>query len=309
VPPCTVNSKNKFLLPDRNGVGPSCVALPAGDWPTVLDFLAQRFAAISRHEWSERMRDGLVLQEDGKPVAPDMPYRAYARLYYYRSLPAETPIPFEESVLFQDDYLVVADKPHFLPVTPSGRFVQETLLVRLKRKLKIETLTPMHRIDRETAGLVLFTIQPHTRNAYQALFRERLVSKDYEAIAPWRPDLKLPMIYRSRLEESSSFMQMREVEGEANTETRIALLERKADLARYALHPHTGRKHQLRAHMGALGIAILNDQIYPTLGPDPAGGAVDDFSKPLQLLAKSIAFTDPFSGQPRRFESRLALQF
>ena len=195
--------QTKTTPPARDGVGASCVALPPGTWPTILDFLAQRFPNVARAEWSARMLRGDVLDAHGDRIAPDSAYRPHAKIHYYRSLPAETPIPFAATVLYQDDYLVVADKPHFLPVTPAGRYLQETLLVRLKRQLGIDTLAPMHRLDRETAGLVLFTIRPETRDRYQALFRERAVVKRYQAIAPWRPDLSLPLVYRSRLVQSA----------------------------------------------------------------------------------------------------------
>lgn len=295
------------MLPTRDGVGPSCVALPAGTWPTIADFLADRLPRVTRDEWVGRMLRGEVVDAQGAAVRPETPYRAHIRIYYYRSLPAEERIPFDETVLYQDDYLVAVDKPHFLPVTPSGRYVQETLLVRLKRKLGIDTLAPMHRIDRDTAGLVLFTIQPPTRDRYQALFRDRAVAKRYEAIAPWRADLALPMVYRSRLAEGTSFMKMCETAGEPNAETAIALLEVQGELARYGLQPVTGQKHQLRAHMAALGMPIVNDRIYPVLYPDVVAG--QDYSRPMQLLAKSVEFIDPISGRLRQFESRRSLQF
>lgn len=296
-------------LPTKDGVGPSCIALPAEPWATIADFLIDRFPAVSRLEWIARMLRGDVVDIQGETLLPDAPYRAHARIYYYRSLPPEVHIPFDETVLYQDDHLVVVDKPHFLPVTPSGSYLQETLLVRLKRSLGIDTLSPAHRIDRETAGLVLFTIEPSMRDCYQALFRQRAVVKCYEAIAPWRAELSLPMVYRSRLVEGSSFMIMRETEGAPNAETAIAMLEVKGDFARYALQPVTGQKHQLRAHMNALGIPILNDQIYPHHFPRVADNVAPDFSKPLQLLAKSLAFIDPLSGRLRQFESRQQLQF
>lgn len=300
-------SAAKILPPTRNGVGPSSVALPAGAWATVVDFLAQQFPVVSQAEWCARMQRGDVLDADGKVLLPTAPYRAHCKIFYYRSLPDEPRIPFDEVVLYQDDYLIAVDKPHFLPVTPAGRYLQETLLVRLRRSLGIDTLTPMHRIDRETAGLVLFTIQPPTRNLYQTLFRERAVHKCYEAIAPWRADLALPLVYRSRLAESAAFMKMIEIEGEPNAETAIDVLEQQGELARYVLHPASGQKHQLRAHMAALGIPIVNDRIYPHLYPDE--GADQDYSHPLKLLAKSIRFVDPVSGRTREFESRQHLQF
>lgn len=298
----------KFSPPNRDGVGASCVALPAGSWPTLADFLQHRFPNIGGSVWVARMLRGEVLDAAGTPLAPNAPYRPHSKIYYYRSVAAESPIPFEAEVLYQDDHLVVADKPHFLPVTPAGCYVQQTLLVRLKRQLGIDTLAPIHRIDRETAGLVLFSVQPQTRDRYQALFRERAVSKRYEAIAPWRADLELPLVVRSRLVESAAFMQMAEVAGEPNAETAIELLEVKEGFARYALRPSTGQKHQLRAQMNALGIPIMSDRIYPQLLPQAADGA-EDFSQPLQLLAQSLEFVDPVGGQLRRFESRLRLVF
>jgi tRNA pseudouridine32 synthase / 23S rRNA pseudouridine746 synthase len=296
----------------KNGVSPSCIALPKGEWSTVVDFLADQFPHIPKTEWIARMQRGDVLDEQGISVVPGQAYQAHSKIYYYRNLSSELHIPFEEVVLYQDEYLVVADKPHFLPVTPGGRYLQETLLVRLKQKLKIDTLTPMHRIDRETAGLVLFAIQPNTRDRYQALFRDRMITKHYEAIAPWRPELTLPMTYRSRLVEAESFMRMREAAGEPNAETSIDLIEIQGNLARYSLCPDTGKKHQLRVHMAALAMPILNDQIYPVHYPEfieSSENTEPDYSKPLQLLAKSLAFNDPVTGEQRQFTSCRTLMF
>lgn len=289
------------LMRPADGVGRSCVALPPGPWATLIEFLVQRFPRIARDEWLARMQRGEVTDAQGTPMSPDAPFRPHGKLYYYRSLPPEPRIPFDEVVLYQDDLIVVADKPHFLPVTPTGRYLQETLLVRLKRKLGIDSLAPVHRIDRETAGLVLFTVQPHTRGRYQALFRDRAVEKRYEAIAPHRADLVWPVIRATRLEEGDSFMTMREVPGEPNAETHIELIESWGERARYGLRPRSGKRHQLRVHMAALGLPIVNDLIYPTLQPDTLE---PDYSQPLQLLARALAFTDPVSGASRCFESR-----
>ena len=299
-------------LPTRDGVSPSCVSLPSGNWPTITDFLVERFPAISRQVWLARMRGALVADEFGVPVTLDRPYTGHIRIYYYRALEAEPRIPFDETVLYQDDHLVVADKPHFLPVTPSGRFLQETLLVRLKNRLALNQLTPIHRIDRETAGLVVFCIHPAERDAYQGLFRQRAVTKHYEAIAPWRADLAYPLSRRSRIEEDEPFFRQREVPGAPNSESRVDVIEVLGEdhggtgfarFARYALNPVTGKKHQLRVHMHALGLPILNDRMYPPVAITPD----DDYRLPLQLLAKSIAFTDPVTGENRLFESRLKL--
>lgn len=250
------------------------------------------------------MDAGDVLDAEGNSIDAQRPFQTQLRVYYYRALSAEPRIPFEETILLQDDCLVVADKPHFLPVIPSGRYLQETLLIRLKRKLGIDTLAPIHRIDRETAGLVIFTIQPATRRLYQDLFLEKSVQKTYEAIAPWRPELKFPLTYRNRLEDHGEhFMQVRETAGEPNAETHVDVIEVNGGIARYNLMPITGRKHQLRAHCAALGIPIFNDRIYPKLLPENS----DNYAKPLQLLAKSVEFRDPITGEERHFASERKL--
>ena len=293
----------------RDGVSPSCVALPRvrqSPWPLLIDHLAERLPRISRAEWLERMQSGSVLTEDGQPLQPEAPYVGGARVYYWRELRQEDPIPFEETVLFEDAHLVVADKPHFLPVTPGGRYVRETLLVRLKARLALPDLSPLHRIDRETAGLVLLCKRPQDRDAYQSLFRDRQVNKVYEAVAPWREGMGFPVTRQSHiLEDEQAFYRMREAlphEGLApNSETRIDCLLRDGERALYRLCPVSGKRHQLRVHMHGLGLPIEGDQFYPVVrrGPDEA----EDFAAPLQLLARGIAFTDPVTGQARHFES------
>ena len=292
-------------LPTRHGVSPSCVGLPPGPWASMLDFLVERFPAIDRSVWLQRMAAGEVMDEHGEPVTATRPYRGHIRVYYYRALPDETRLPFEAQVLFQDAHLVVADKPHFLPVTPSGHYLQETLLVRLKNLLGIADLIPIHRIDRETAGLVMFAVQPAERDAYQGLFRDKVVRKHYQAVAPWRAELAFPLVRRSRIVEDEPFFRQRETAGEANSETHMDVLEVRGEQALYALSPVTGKKHQLRVHMNALGLPIAGDRMYPPVAHTPD----DDFSQPLQLLAKSIEFTDPVTGQARRFESGLSLNW
>ena len=299
------------MLATKNGVGPSVVGLPKKDandnaapWRTITDFLTERFPAIPRSTWLQRMADGDVEDEFGVTVTPERPYQGHIRVYYYRDLEVEPRIPFDEVILHQDDHLIVVDKPHFLPVTPSGKYLQQTVLVRLKRKLGIDTLVPIHRIDRDTAGLVLFSVQPATRDAYQALFRDRAVHKTYEAIAPWRADLTFPLTRESRIEEDKSegrgFMTQAEVTGTPNALTHIQVLEIKGDLARYQLSPVSGKRHQLRVHMHALGIPILGDGIYPVLTPE---GQID-YDHPLQLLAKSIEWLAPITQEMRRFDSK-----
>ena len=280
------------------------MGLPAGAWPTITEYLVERFSAIPRQVWLNRMAQGLVVDEFGVAVTPERPYRGHLRVYYYRAVPLEPRIPFDEVVIFQDEQLVVADKPHFLPVTPSGHYLQETLLVRLKNRLGLEDLAPIHRIDRETAGLVVFSVKPGERNAYQGLFRCHKVTKHYEAIADAPVDMNFPFTRKTRIVEDVPFFRQREVPGMPNSETHIDVLEITGGLARYALSPVTGKKHQLRVHMNALGLPIANDRMYPPVLQTPA----DDFDTPLQLLAKSIAFMDPITGEARRFTSGRHLQ-
>lgn len=306
-------------LPLRHGVSASVVVLPTSrqplPWPTLLDALAARLPTISRTTWQQRMANGLVVNADGQPLAADSPCHSGQRVHYWREVVSEVPIPFEHTVLFQDEHLVVTDKPHFLPVTPGGPHVAETLLARLRVQLGLPDLTPLHRIDRETAGLVAFAVRPQDRDAYHRLFRERQVHKVYEAVAPWRADLALPLVHSSHLrEDPERFFLTQEVPAtEAqhlglapNSTTHIHLLARHGEHALYQLHPISGRRHQLRVHMAALGVPILNDLFYPDVRSTPSQG--QDFSQPaLQLLARSLAFTDPVTAQQRVFQSGLQL--
>ncbi|HUD31712.1 MAG TPA: pseudouridine synthase [Variovorax sp.] len=293
-------------LPTRDGVGPSCVGLPAGDWPTFLDFFLHRFPGVARETWLARFEAAEVVDEHGHRVTADRPYAPHRRVYYYRSLPDEPRVPFEHAVLWRDERLLVVDKPHFLPVAPTGRYLRETLLVRLKRSLGLDDLVPVHRIDRGTAGLVLFSVDPATRGAYQGLFAERRVRKTYEALVHWSDGTVLPAVRRSRLAvDDRAFMKTREVDGEPNSETHFERIDRpEAAFARLRLSPVTGRRHQLRVHCAALGIPIVDDPIYPVLRPETDR---EDFARPLRLLARSLAFTDPVTGEEREFHSRRSL--
>ncbi len=269
----------------------------------MLDFLAERFTAQPRNEWAHRMRSGKVLDDNGHTVDEDQPYRGHTRLYYYRDSGTETPMALDAPILYRDAHLLVVDKPHGVPVVPSGRYLHNTLLVGLRRELGIDTLVPIHRLDRDTAGVVMFSLQPRSRDAYHALFRLRQVDKVYEAVAPWRADLALPLVRRSRIGPGVHFLQQCELPGQANAVTELASVCRMGKLAHYRLHPITGHRHQLRVHMAALGIAIVGDGIYPLLLPEHAM----DPAQPLQLLARSVSFTDPIDGTPRHFTSRRTL--
>ncbi|AEF23513.1 pseudouridine synthase [Pseudomonas fulva] len=290
---------------DQPTLRPSTLHLPAGDWATVLDCLCAHFSAISRDVWLERMARGRVLDAEGAAIGVDHPYRVGLRVHYFREVPAEPVIPFEEAILHVDEHILVADKPHFLSVMPAGAYVEQTLLARLVRRTGNADLVPLHRIDRHTAGLVLFSSNLQTRGRYQAMFRERAIDKRYEALAAPLPELEFPLLRETRFEAGEPFFRMREAPGVANTRTRIEVIEKRAEHWLYGLEPVTGKKHQLRVHMAALGAPILNDPFYPDVSC--AEGEPDDYTRPLKLLARGLAFEDPLTGERRRFESRLSL--
>ncbi len=291
----------------RDGISASRVWLPkdsSNEWSTVLDFLIERFPYISKQILQDRMSRGDIVDETGKPFHQTTPYQAELFLFYYREIPDEPAIPFKEKVLFKDENIIVVDKPHFIPITPTGRFVKESLLSRLKHHYQLEEISPIHRLDRETAGIVMFTCNTDVRGAYQSLFQKRQVDKIYEAIAP-SCELSFPLTYKSRLTKSEPFFIMKESEGENNSETTISILEKYETQVRYELKPITGRQHQLRVHMMSLGIPILNDPFYPKLLPCKG----EDYSSPLQLLAKSLSFIDPISKEKKTFQSERQLTF
>jgi tRNA pseudouridine32 synthase/23S rRNA pseudouridine746 synthase len=290
-------------LPTVAGVGPSCQWLPPGRWKTILEFFQEQYPRIAVETWTMRMAKGEVIDECGQSIDLQTAYRVGACIFYYRELENERIIPFFEQVIYQDEHILVADKPHFLPVIPSGRFLQQTLLVRLRNTYNLESLVPIHRLDRETAGVVLFSVNPSTRGHYTSLFRNRKVTKVYEALAPTNDTTRLPTIRRSRIVPGEPFFRMKEVPGAVNSETHITYRCTVGRDSIYELIPRTGRKHQLRLHLAALGIPIVNDKLYPVI----TRGRDDDFSNPLKLLAKSLSFACPLTGQQHYFESGIKL--
>lgn len=286
---------------------PSIVYLPDGarPHPALLDFLAARFPRIPVETWARRINSGMVLTEDGRPVTLETPYLPDRRLFYYREVAEEPVIPFAERILFHNDHLLVACKPHFLPVTPSGPYVRETLLERLKAATGNPHLSPINRIDRETAGLVLLSTDRDSRGAYQRLFMtEGLIRKTYEAIVEFAPgwresDWPAEKLVENRIEQGDPWFRMKCSAGPVNARTRLRLIETDGCRARFTLSPLTGKKHQLRLHLAGLGLPIVHDRIYPELRPK----SPDDFARPLQLLSRRLEFRDPFSGAEMVFES------
>jgi len=281
---------------------PSRLQLPPGDWPSLLEGLCARFPRIDRAQWADRFARGRVQDAQGRALAPDQAWQVGLEIVYFREVADEPVIPFAEAIVHQDAHLLVADKPHFLPVTPAGGYVRETLLARLVARTGNRDLVPLHRLDRLTAGLVLFSTRPDTRDAYQRLFRERRIEKVYDALAPALPHLAFPLERHTRLAPGEPFFRMAEVPGEPNARTRIEVIDGIGPAWHYRLHPVTGRKHQLRVHMAGLGAPILGDDLYPELLADAPADA------PLQLLAKELTFDDPLTGKRRTFTSGLSLR-
>lgn len=280
-------------LPVRDGLGPVRIRLRESD--CVGDELIARFGS----EAVGKLERGEIVDAAGRPVSAQTRLSAGTVLYTYRETVAETPVPFVIDILYRDADIVVVDKPHFLSTMPRGRHVAETALVRLRRDLNLPELAPAHRLDRLTAGVLLFTVRPEVRAAYHSLFASRRVHKVYDALAPIRAALALPTTVHSRIVKRRGVLQAVQEEGPVNAETRVELVGPVGALARYRLEPATGQTHQLRVHMNALGIPIVNDPLYPVVTDVPP----DDFSRPLRLVARSLSFPDPFSGKQVRFES------
>ena len=316
----------KSPLPVRDGVNATRLRLPSeGPWETALDYMLHRWGHIDPEGILERFDGGEIVGMDGSPLRRDTPLEEHTFIWYYRTLPAEERLPVEISVLHRDEHVLVADKPHFLPTTPGGTYIQESALVRLRNRLGLPDLIPMHRLDRMTAGVLLFSVNPETRGKYQVLFERRAVRKEYECVsaldpaalspaggahdAAWAAErFAAPAVVRNRMVKSRDYLLASVVDGEPNAETRVTL-ERvggpgESPRALFRLEPHTGKTHQLRVHMAGLGVGIMHDPFYPVL----LDKAPDDYTRPLQLLARGISFRDPISGQDVEFRSRLRLQ-
>ncbi|OEE66735.1 pseudouridine synthase [Enterovibrio norvegicus FF-33] len=283
---------------------PSKLSLPQTNpgVSTVLEYLVIKFPFIDAQVWQQRMADGKVHYHDGTRVSAQSLFQPQQRIYYYREVENEPRVPFQEEILFQDEHIVVVYKPHFLAVLPGGVYVNECLQNRLRKSTGISELQALHRLDRVTAGLVMFSVNPETSHLYHHLFETRQIHKTYQAIANLREGENIvgrEWEVKNRIEQSEPRFRMQVTEGKANSHSVIRCLKQSDEKALFELHPVTGKTHQLRVHMQTLGWPILNDKYYPELQPLSA----DNYLAPLQLLAKEVEFIDPISHQPRHFRS------
>ncbi len=295
-------------LPPRHGLGAAWVRTPDRDpadpspWPTMTAWLRHRLP--ERVDIDRMLAEERFVDDRGRPVPPDQPYTPHTFVWFHRDLPEETPVPGRIGIVHRDDRLLVVDKPAFLSSIPRGQHIRESVVVRLRDELGLPELSPLHRLDRITSGLLMLATERRWRGPYQSMFQDGTVRKTYRALAPVRPDLQLPVTVRNHLAKRRGVWQAEVVpDAPVNAETLVELESTQGDLGVYRLTPSTGRTHQLRVHLDGLGIPIVDDPLYPEV----LDIAIDDFSTPLQLLAAELAFTDPVDGTPRRFRSSLRL--
>ncbi len=281
---------------------PSKVTMPNVEkpYPSILGFLHGRFPNVPQDSWELRISAGKVLDEDGQPITTATGYTPGKRIFYFREVEREPVIPFGETILFQNEELLVACKPHYLPVTPGGPYVDECLLNRLRKRTGNHQLAPLHRIDRETAGIVLFSANCKTRSQYSELFLRGSIEKSYEALAEYTQTSGTgPWLVENRIVPGEPWFRMTTAPGQVNARSLIRLVSASERTGRFLLEPVTGKTHQLRIHMSGLGFKILNDRYYPELQPEQA----DNFTMPLQLIARMVRFLDPVTGKEMEFRS------
>ena len=290
-------------LPQRHGLDAAWVCTPEGDrarsqpWPTMGAWLLERlpeFVDVAGFLVGERF-----VYQSGAPVVGSDPYAPHTFVWFHRDLADETFVPGIIHVVHRDARLVVIDKPAFLSSIPRGRHVVQSVVVRLRAELGLPELSPLHRLDRVTSGLLVLATERRWRGQYQSMFQRGEIQKTYRALAPLRPELEFPVTVRNHLTTRRGRWQAEVTDGPANAESLIELETVLQDRAVYRLTPRTGRTHQLRMHMLGLGIPIIDDPVYPVV----QDVAIDDFTRPLQLLASGVTFSDPIDGGVRRFES------
>lgn len=324
-------------LAQKNGIDPIQLVLPhpeelpealapGGRAPaTIADYLIARFYPNDPQIIHSRFETGEVRLDDGTVLTTSSPYAPGERIWYFRELADEPKLPSDMPVLYEDEHVLAIDKPHFLPTTPRGSYIAQTALTKLRVREGNPLLIPIHRLDRPTAGVLLFAKTVQARRPFQMMFQHRLVSKTYRAVAPVPADPTAAeqalstegLRVRSHIQKVRDVLQVRQLSEtecvargvEPNTLTTARILETftpnpaEAEAwgvesgrpwGLYDLAPHTGKTHQLRAHLNLLGAPILGDVLYPRVLPD----GPDRPERPLQLLAYTLSFEHPITGEP-----------
>lgn len=294
-----LNEKNKIFLESK-------VYLPKLETKvaTIFEYLVVRFPHLSKDVLAKRIEEGKIFFSDKTPILLTTPYKYGVTLFYYRENPEEIKINFQEKIIFQNNEILVVDKPHFIPVTPSGKYVNECLLSRVIKKCQIKDLTPVHRLDKDTAGIIIFSKNKNTRSLYHKLFQNREISRKYYAVCEINTLVEQKeWLVENRLTSSDPWYKMKIENGQVNAITYIKLLDIKDRKGLFFLEPRTGKKHQLRLHLSTLGFNIVNDPLYPEI--------VDkkDSYPPMQLLAYSLSFYDPVSMKFFEFFSEQTLDW
>lgn len=323
-------------LVQKNGIDPIQLILPRveelpaeltpnGTAPaTIADYLITRFYPNDPQIIHARFNTGEVRLDDGTILTGDSPYMPGERIWYFRELADEPQLPSDMPVLYEDEHVLAIDKPHFLPTTPRGAYIAQTALTKLRVREQNPLLIPIHRLDRPTAGVLLFAKTVEARRPFQMMFQHRQVSKTYRAVAPVPADAAAAeqalsaegLQVRSHIQKIRDQLQVQQLSEqecaaqgvEPNTLTTVKILrtftpsaqavegwraEPNREWALYDLAPHTGKTHQLRAHLNMLSSPILGDVLYPQVLPD----APDRPEYPLQLLAYSLHFEHPITGE------------
>lgn len=298
-------------LPTRNGLNSAWVGTPREHrWATMRDFLVWKIPRLSPERIDEMFAERRFVDEKGVPVPIDAPFQHHRFIFFHRDLPDEVAPPGELRVLHRDERLVVLDKPHFTASIPRGRHVIYSAVVQARNMLDLPELAPAHRLDRLTAGVLMCTTRQEYRRDYQLLFDKRLPRKRYEAVGRFREDLDFPLNLSSHMLKRRGSIIAEEVPGaEPNAHTLVELIDHRdhpqhGPVARYRVSPRTGKTHQIRLHMNSLGIPIVHDPFYPEV----LDQELDDFTRPLQLLARELRFTDPLDGNERVFTSKRTLE-
>lgn len=296
-------------LPPRHGLQAAWVRTPdrgkeSPDWETLSDFLL--FKLAKHAPTAQMLADGRFVLDDGTPITGREPYRPHTFIWFHRDRRDEPVVPFKIELLYADERIVVIDKPHFLATIPRGNHVLQSVVVRVRNELGFPDASPAHRLDRLTAGVLVLTTEKKWRGAYQEAFRHRQIHKRYDALAPISDSLEFPQVVRNHIvKERGNLQAVVYPDREPNSETLVELAERRGNIGCYRLTPITGRTHQLRVHLNALDIPIMGDPLYPKI----LDVDIDDFSTPLQLVARELSFIDPVDGTRRHFASKIPLDW